>query len=52
MADLIELAAKVEVSDWVFNWFNSRQPEEMQRCLDAYDEQVAAALRAREGSGR
>lgn len=24
--------------EFIFNWFNERQPDEMKRCMDAYDE--------------
>lgn len=26
------------LDDFIFRWFNERQPDEMQRCLDAHDE--------------
>ena len=33
-----EIADTLDINDHVFAWFNERHPDEMQQCLDAYDE--------------
>lgn len=33
----------VTLDRWIFEWFNSRDPDEMRRCLEEYDARAIEA---------